>query len=195
MKRLCETILILALLTIVRGSAEAYDDKYIHPEITNKTVKFSKLESYLLSKLGYPKGSETLLNGTSIIDLLKKGATDEDHPMCRASNHFHNPLLSWDQSQLNDSSGFTGWAIHTWCVSHGWLDENRKSAITWATGYETYDGPIVPRTNQDMGWDNARSYFYSALTSTTNTDRETNFAKTFQAGQVMHLLQTMTEAV
>jgi len=43
-----------------------------------------------------------------------------------------------------------------------------------------------------MGWDNARIYFYSALTSGDNAARESYFAKTFQsAGQVMHLLQDM----
>jgi hypothetical protein len=43
-----------------------------------------------------------------------------------------------------------------------------------------------------MGWDNARKYFYSALTSPGKAIREDSYAKTFQAvGQVMHLLQDM----
>lgn len=44
-----------------------------------------------------------------------------------------------------------------------------------------------------MGWSDARDYFYKALTATNNNDRETYFAKTFQAiGQVLHMLEDMS---
>jgi hypothetical protein len=43
-----------------------------------------------------------------------------------------------------------------------------------------------------MGWDNARAYFYQALTATGAVDRESNFVKTFRSvGQVLHLLEDM----
>jgi len=41
-----------------------------------------------------------------------------------------------------------------------------------------------------MGWDNAKNYYYSALTSTSGENYETYLARTFQAlGHVLHLLQ------
>jgi len=188
-------IIYIAITIIASRSAIGYDDKITHPDISSIAIRNSHLDEYLKDDLGFSAGIQTKVPSNSnddIFFLLKKGSKLEDHPMCRASNHFHNPLLPWDQSQLDDSSGFTSWVIHTWCTEQGWLDQNRKSAITWATGYETYNGPIVLRTKQEMGWDNARSYFYSALTSTTNINKEASFVKTFEAvGQVMHLLQDM----
>lgn len=157
-----------------------YDEARTHPDLTASAVKRSVLKNYPSQNLGLSKNYDSMINGKSIIERIMAGATDEDLPMCRASNHFHNPLLSWDQSRLNDSAGFAGWAIHTWCVNNDWLDANRKSALTWATGYESYEGPVVSRTNQDMGWDNARSYFYSAMTAPTTTDEKYNSLRPFR---------------
>jgi hypothetical protein len=43
-----------------------------------------------------------------------------------------------------------------------------------------------------MGWDHARQYYYSALTSLSKSGQESYFVKTFQGlGQVLHLLQDM----
>jgi hypothetical protein len=104
--------------------------------------------------------------------------------MCRASNHFHNPLKSWDQSYMSDAP----WFINAYCSSWQPIYSN----ITWATGYLSPDGSTVTRPRQWMGWGDARDYYYWALTATSGTDRETYFAKTFQAlGQVSHLLQDM----
>ncbi len=68
----------------------------------------------------------------------------------------------------------------------------RYSDVTWATGYLSPTGPYITRDGQDMGWDNARSYFYEALTSTDHAVKEAKFVKSFRAvGMVMHLLQDM----
>lgn len=190
--------LVAIIMQLLANISLGYDDANTHPQITTQATAYSKLNSVVKNNLGFTDGVNKILKNINtneaypISKWLWRGSKLEDHPMCRASNHFHNPLLEWDQSQLNDSSGFTGWAIHTWCVSHGWLDQDRKSALTWATGLLSPDAQPIPRVNQQMGWDNARTYFYAALTSTANIDREENFAKTFLAvGQVMHLLQDM----
>lgn len=184
---------VMVLLSVVIDKLYAYDDQDTHPRVTGKAVGMSALNKYLKNNFGFADGSETIINGQPIIKLLRIGSTAEDNPMCRATNHFHNPLLPWDQSQLKDDAGITGGAIGWYCTNiEKWLPANRKSAITWATGLTSNVGLPVKRINQDMGWDDARRYFYSGLTAESNADRETNFPKTFQAvGQVLHLLHDM----
>jgi hypothetical protein len=165
-----------------------YDDQETHPAITLRAIELSNLKQYLTQNYNaqFIEGFESFVSGKRIRVWLTKGSTDEDAPICRATNHFHNPLKSWDRAGI--TSIF--WPIcPTWDVTS---NSTRHSALTWATGYNSYNGPIIPRSNQQMGWDKAREYFYAALTSTTNADREANFVKTFQSvGQVMHLLQDM----
>lgn len=58
------------------------------------------------------------------------------------------------------------------------------SALEWAT---------LTAGKQTFSWDDVRSYYYNALTSTDKTTRELNFAKTFKGvGQIMHLVQDMS---
>ena len=54
------------------------------------------------------------------------------------------------------------------------------------------DGVYDALERQDMGWTDARRYFYQALITPLPTDRNTNFELTFRAvGQVLHLLEDM----
>lgn len=81
--------------------------------------------------------------------------------------------------------------ISLWCDATGYA--TRYSNITWGTGYLSPDGPIISRTNQQMGWDDAKNAYYIALTSIFSENHETYLAKTFQAlGQVLHLLQDVS---
>jgi len=61
------------------------------------------------------------------------------------------------------------------------------SAIDWIN---------KPIDTQDCGyysWNDAREYYYAALTKTDKATRETNFAETFRSlGQLMHLIQDMS---
>jgi hypothetical protein len=168
--------------------AYCFDDEQTHRKLTDIAVRNSDLNDYLKNILGVPEGIEGNLNGNSMVKWLQTGSRDEDHPPCRASNHFHNPLLPWDQSYNTDAPEY----ISFWChdVPPTWP---LFSNITWATGL-TSISQTTPgsRDRQVMGWDNARTYFYQALTSDKNADRENNFIKTFSAvGQVMHLIQDM----
>jgi hypothetical protein len=55
-----------------------------------------------------------------------------------------------------------------------------KSAVDWA----------ISDPENEWSWINARTYFYNALTSETQTARNDQFAKMFRAlGQVVHLIQ------
>ncbi len=197
MRKSIYVALSVSLLILIRIEfVVAYDDRQTHPALTDKAVSISNLDSYLKQQFGsqFPSGAASRINGKRVIDIVTEGSKLEDASpdlwKCRRSTHFLNPLVQpWRLAGLSNIP-------ETFCLGYE-VDNGptRYSALTWATGYETYDGPIITRNNQQMGWDNARGYFYSALTSTAITDRETNLAKTFQVGQVMHLLQTMTEAV
>ena len=72
----------------------------------------SNLDSYLKDNL---KGTDTSLTMLSedkedtIVGWLKGGSTAEDSPMCRASNHFHDPMnkKSWSTSGMSDEPLWT----------------------------------------------------------------------------------------
>lgn len=161
---------------------------------------------------GYSSGVKKILNGNdrkgnnkhyTVEVWFQEGSEDEDSPtFCRASNHFHNPIYTsqqpfsfdWLESQMSDSS-----TVDVACGTN-----HRYSNVTWATGLANPWIYIGNRTSQDrnllglydapqeMGWDNARSYFYEALTAQQPATREAKFVKTFRAvGQVVHLLQDM----
>ena len=42
----------------------------------------------------------------SVARWIQEGLTDEDRPLCRATNHFHNPIYpgDWTQSKMSDST-------------------------------------------------------------------------------------------
>jgi hypothetical protein len=155
---------ILMVGVYLANFAYCFDETQTHPGLTDRAVKISGLNNYLTTNLGIPEGIAGTFNGTSILRWLQKGSTDEDHPPCRASNHFHNPRLTWDQSYNTDAPEY----ISFWChnVPPTWP---LFSNITWATGF-TQKSQTTPdtRDRQDMGWDNARIYFYQALTSGTS---------------------------
>lgn len=177
-------------------NASAYDDEKTHPDITEKAARTSILNNYLSSNLGFTEGLEKSFKynneNLTILKWLRKGSTAEDSPMCQASNHFHNPLKPWDQSYMTDVNTALGLVPQIWCYLTDWPQSERKSLATWGTGYlsPAPNGTKIAISKQEWGWDNARSYYYLALTSAVNTDREKYFANTFQAlGQVLHLIE------
>lgn len=181
--------IVLILMVVISGNVFAYDDQVTHRKITEKAIVIANTEAYLIRNLGFPAGLTTSFpsnSGNSIMYLLMEGSKLEDHPACRASNHFHNPLKPWVNAGLGTMPGLI---CPSWAPPES---SARYSALTWATGYDNFNGPIISRNQQQMGWDNARNYYYSALTSSVNTVRENYFVKTFQAvGQALHLLEDM----
>lgn len=182
--------IMLPIIMFLSHKAIAFDNEITHPDITEKAIYSSNMVNYIITDLGFVSGLRTALPSNSektVLYWLRKGATDEDKPICRASHHFHNPLLPWLQSQMSD----TPWMDYA-------CDVPRYSNITWATGY-TSPPPLGAKTTvavspfySRLSWDSARDYFYKALTFSANADRENYFAKTFEAiGHVLHLLEDM----
>ncbi len=89
----------------------------------------------------------------------------------RSLNHFHNPLKPWHEAGLDD-----------WFIAH----YTGESSVLWAQDGEKQQTIV----EGDWSWQKTREYFYAALTSMNETDRQAHFAKTFRGlGHQMHLLQ------
>jgi hypothetical protein len=173
----------------------------------------SQLDAYLINTIGMKEGYETLLkyvlsdpngkldedvvrennkNGWPIVDLLRAAATLEDDPMCRASNHFYNPLApAWTDAGLSDS-GYG--LLHLTCSDWKLWQSN----VVWATGFEDKEGTNrfgydnLPEGEAYYNWDTARARYHAALTATDEAARQEEFARTFLAlGHVGHLLEDM----
>ena len=171
----------------------AHEDKVIHPKITETAAINSTLDSNLKNNLNFANGIKTKLpsnGGMFILEWLKEGSTAEDSPMCRASNHFHDPTKPWISAAMSDSPW---WIDYLACRSY----TPYSSTVTWATGFTSLTSTPIPYDPNNIKspnvWGKARNNYYQALTAATQIDRETYFAQTFLAlGQVLHLIQDMS---
>ncbi|WP_084813710.1 PD40 domain-containing protein [Desulfogranum japonicum] len=194
-------IYILMLFIILQNASFAFDNKYSHKIITEESVFNSRLdEGVLKSQLGIDDGIKKSLYNRgkeqTIAKWLQQGSQEEDEPSCRASNHFHNPLISWDRSGLTDPK----WIVDVWCELTSPF-RTKHSNISWATGFSDNLGNLMPSnvngvaasTEQNgRNWFVARKLFYSALTAENAQQREELLAETFRTlGYVLHLLQDM----
>lgn len=147
----------------------------INKHIANNIFNGFSLDDYLKNQLGMQEGKNTFLNNKEVFKWLGDGGKTEDKPgLCmpywRSRNHFHNPI---------NNSGFSG----IWDT--GFL--SGISVVEWALH------PVNAQTCGYYSWNDARNYYYTALTAPDKATRETNFAETFRAlGQVMHLVQDVS---
>lgn len=157
---LLRVIVVLGSLFFV-AQAEAWEIK-THGELTEKAIDIvaTQLNGYLENNLGLEGGLNASLPGGSPRKLMNQGSDFEDDTP-RYLSHFHDP------------------------ISNSGLGHIFPSAVDWS---------LFPKGAQFIGgswsWNDAREYYFKALTSETKKERDENWAKTFRAlGQVMHLLQ------
>ncbi len=219
MKKQLFPYICLILVTIFPFNAFAYMDKTTHPEITENAVKNSLIAktSYLEKNLGLSPTDPNLPHITielfadgekkSIEDWLKSGSKEEDAPLCRPSNHFHDPLQEWIDARVDDIP----WPLTSICseLDDGFYGPDTiVSNVTWSTGYksrpvndlESYQDEVTMGRNE-WDWDSARQYYHkflcgyaydseSNIVRLNQEQREAYLAKTFRAiGQVLHLLE------
>ena len=182
-------VVISFMIVLVPFYSYAYDNTITHRDITKKAVLSPGLSNYLKQNLGIAGGLDEKINGQKIIDWLSDGSDYEDVPNCRASNHFHNPLLQWGQSYVTDAPWWMPVCTSAW---------GKYSNVTWATGYlsPAPDGTKATFSQEQeyapYSWDKARKYFYEALTDTNSRTRDIDMGITFlTVGHIMHLLQDM----
>lgn len=71
--------------------------------------------------------------------------------------------------------------FHEPIANRGLLNGTFDSSINWS---------LRAKGEQEWSWNDAREYYFKALTSPTKAERDENWGKTFRAlGQIMHLLQ------
>jgi hypothetical protein len=71
--------------------------------------------------------------------------------------------------------------FHEPITNRGLLNGTFDSSINWS---------LRAKGEQEWSWNDAREYYFKALTSPTKAERDENWGKTFRAlGQIMHLLQ------
>jgi hypothetical protein len=198
MKKIALVIVFLALVCPSKSYALKEDTHAaINEAIAQRVINGFSLDEYLIEQLGIAQGKNEKLaaldadNRTTtkrIYEWLGYGGAQEDRPgswldyasskPSRSTNHFHNPLRSWDEAGLDDTvfgRHYTG-----------------QSQVLWAQN-----------PNQTLGgnwaWPDARRYFYVALTgrnldgtevAKTTDDKNAYYAYTFRAvGQLMHLVE------
>ncbi|MCC7201612.1 MAG: hypothetical protein IT393_02960, partial [Nitrospirae bacterium] len=150
--------------------------KAINLNIAQSTLDGFSVDYYLKNNLGFPEGIGETFNGQRVELWLEIGGEYEDKPpwtlpYLRSVNHFHNPITN---------EGYSGiWGT-------GFL--SGMSSTQWA---------LLPQSTQSPGgyysWSDVRNYYFTALTSTDQNIRNSNFAQTFRGlGQLMHLVQDVS---
>jgi hypothetical protein len=171
--RLLAGIVGLGLLLGSPRFLRAYEPE-THEEISLKAVDRSRVNAILKSQYAVGGGVSQLAAGKAIQRWIQDGANQEDVPFTRALNHFHNPLLPWDQAGL------------TIGLQVG------QSSVLWQQNPDQRD--VLGLFFEDTwSWPIARTRFLDFLTQPNPADRERALADTARAlGQMMHLIQDAT---
>lgn len=169
-------VLLLILMSPVVGNT--YDNTKVHRAINENALSQSNVDTYLKNKLGFSKGIKEIFNSKRAEEWISEGGYQEDEPVTRTLNHFHDPTKAWDSAGLNDSITIFGFPILTF---------TGESSILW-----------MQKSDQSAGggtwsWPKARQCYYLGLTSDTKAKREQNLADTFKAlGHIMHLVSDVS---
>jgi hypothetical protein len=155
------------------------------------------LNVYLQNNLGIATGIATTYNSKQVWQWLGDGGKYEDAPpgtwppYLRSRNHFHNPLLPWDEAYYTDWLAFCTATDNPPFFISGHCPE---SAILWSLGPQYPDiYGIDLNPGGDWSWKETKKNYYDALTSVSTSSRNTSFANTFRGlGQLMHLIQDMS---
>jgi hypothetical protein len=145
---------------------EALSLRAVNPNVTNA----SQLDSYLKTVLGFefPQGiGQEVSGGETVEKLIADGSIDEDKPLTRVLHHFHDPTRTWNQAGL------------------------------WIYGIPSGNSSVVWSQMSPQGaccgnyaWKDARDAYFNALTSTTDSQRKSWYAKTFRTlGHLIHHVQ------
>ncbi len=153
-KTLLLTLAILFSLASFCYALETDTHEDINEYIARNTINGFSLDSYLKDQLAIQGGIEESYDSKEIWKWMREGGRYEDKPpWCipywRSLRHFHNPLTDKGLDGIPESS----------------IQWSQKPAETQSCGH--------------YSWHDVRGYFLKALTSQTKSDRDENFAETF----------------
>lgn len=153
-------VLSLGSLLGIAQPTHAYE-LATHEEISAIAVDRSALDTILKSQYAIDRGIEHSVIGRTVRAWVAIGGGQEDAPLLRSLNHFHNPLKPWTQA-----GGPLGQSSVYWQQN-----QNQGAGGTWS-------------------WPVARQRFFEFLTLPNPAARTQALADTARAlGQVMHLIQ------
>jgi len=101
-----QLIMAVTILLLSPEIAVAYHAP-THQEINEKISKglYSvnlSLNSILEQQLGFDKGIDESFRGKRVFDWIRLGGAEEDSPLSRAFNHYHDPLEpEWSMAGFN----------------------------------------------------------------------------------------------
>ena len=197
MKKTSIIILFFALFAFFSGNpnvlAWSTDTHRVLTEIAlSNTSLHTDRGDYIKKCLGFDEGIREELKWKNhnypVIEWLKEGADKED-TFPQDINHFYNPLKDaqdWGEAGLND------WILVTPPYLLPLLGLSPLSSILWAhlDGAEAPWDDTATVSFNDWSWATVRGYYYTALTASTEEQRQEYFARTFRGlGHQMHLLQ------
>jgi hypothetical protein len=175
-------IFLLSILGITHASnaLEVETHRAINEYISSNTLNNFSLSDYLNKNLGFTKGKDEVVKGSTgeqkVYKWFSDGGEYEDAPPWslsyrRSVNHFHNPITDVGYSGIWGTGVLSG-----------------KSSTQWM---------LLPQNTQSPGgyysWNDVRDYYLKALTSSAKNDRDNYFAETFRGvGQLMHLIQDVS---
>ncbi|MBW1911368.1 MAG: hypothetical protein JRJ11_17805 [Deltaproteobacteria bacterium] len=172
------------------GDASSWEGVPTHKDLTGYAAENSVLhkdKGDYLKNFGFEAGLEEPLtwgDGTKWVKKwLQEGSALEDAGNIfqiisfngRFMNHFHNPLKDWESNEL---AGLDDLVLSFHCTG--------ESSLLWAQD----GGNQLNFPGGDWSWQQTRDYYYLALTSNTEAERQENFAKTFRGlGHQLHIIQ------
>lgn len=163
---------VVLLLSASAEVGETYEPG-THQEIATRAARadISSVDRVLRDELGILEGILKTFVGVAVPDLIGEGAQTEDSPRNRVFNHFHNPLLGW-----NDA-GFRLLGLQV-----------GQSSVRWQQNQNQTDS--VPGGGGNWAWQDGRRRYMQALTASAAADREQAFRDTFLTlGHLSHLVQ------
>ncbi|MEO8327471.1 MAG: hypothetical protein ABI618_16585, partial [Nitrospirota bacterium] len=155
-------VLVVVCTLILPASGWAWE-RNTHEEITEQAIRIMEadLNTYLIDNLGLEGGLNASVKGGTPRKLMIQGSNTEDDGL-RSLSHFHEPITNSGLSIVGGTSSIE-WSL---------------KAVGAQAGEDSFS------------WNDAREYYFKALTSANKADRDIFWGKTFRAlGQVMHLLQ------
>ena len=161
----------LFMFLLITSTGTPFDNK-AHEALSDRATTISNLDNFLKTVLSFEfsDGINQSLEGKLITRHIQDGSLLEDSIGLglRVKNHFHNPKRSWDQAGLQPpgSSIPTGISSIVWSQLQNQGDLGNKS------------------------WHQARDAYFTALTSTSKSERKKWYATTFRLlGHAIHHVQ------
>ena len=155
------TVLLLSLLPSGVSAFTVRTHQQMNRTAANTDDDF---DGFLRNQVQLPGGRDQMFGARSVVDWVVDGGEQEDGwtPLPgRFFRHFHDPLQPWTSAGL----------VLPWLPQF-------DSSITWM------------QEPQGWSWQEARGFFYAALTSTDPMFRHFKWEDTFRAvGQIMHLVE------